>query len=163
MSENEKQSAVSPQYSVLSTQYSALCAPGALEALRERLGPRARLGERLAPHTSYRIGGPADLFLPASRTEQVVEALQAAHAQGVPCRVIGGASNLLVAWESGSGMKAQVRSATDGSVVSEELTIEANDHRYQDFKAYPDGSVAYPARGDSDQTVTIARVLPCAD
>ncbi|HZS02916.1 MAG TPA: UDP-N-acetylmuramate dehydrogenase [Chloroflexota bacterium] len=104
MSENEKQSAVSRQPSAVRTQHSVLVAPEALEALRERLGPRARLGERLAPHTSYRIGGPADLFLPASRTEQVVEALQAAHALGVPCRVIGGASNLLVADDGIAGL-----------------------------------------------------------
>jgi UDP-N-acetylmuramate dehydrogenase len=69
----------------------------ALAELRARLGAQARPGERLDLHTSYRIGGPADLFLPATRTDQVVEALQAAHALGVPCRVIGGASNLLVA------------------------------------------------------------------
>jgi UDP-N-acetylmuramate dehydrogenase len=69
----------------------------ALAELRARLGPRARPGERLDRHTSYRIGGPADLFLPATDTEQVVAALQAAHALGVPCRIIGGASNLLVA------------------------------------------------------------------
>jgi UDP-N-acetylmuramate dehydrogenase len=69
----------------------------ALAELRARLGSNVRLGERLDRHTSYRIGGPADLFLPASRTDQVVEALQAAHALGVPCRIIGGASNLLVA------------------------------------------------------------------
>lgn len=69
----------------------------ALAELRTRLGSNVRLGERLDRHTSYRIGGPADLFLPASRTDQVVAALQAAHALGVPCRIIGGASNLLVA------------------------------------------------------------------
>ena len=69
----------------------------ALAELRARLGSNVRLGERLDRHTSYRIGGSADLFLPASRTDQVVAALQAAHALGVPCRIIGGASNLLVA------------------------------------------------------------------
>ena len=67
-------------YSALSAQHSAL-----------------RRGEVLASHTSIRVGGPADLFLPATRAEQVVAALKAAHALGVPCRVIGGASNLLVA------------------------------------------------------------------
>ncbi len=91
-------------HSPLTAHRSPLAPPAALEALRARLGPRVRVGERLAPHTSYRIGGPADLFLPATRTEQVVEALRAAHALGVPCRVIGGASNLLVADEGIAGL-----------------------------------------------------------
>ncbi len=71
--------------------------PESLAELARRLGPTARWGEPLAPHTSFRIGGPADLFLAASRTDQIVSAIGAARALGVPCRVIGGASNLLVA------------------------------------------------------------------
>jgi UDP-N-acetylmuramate dehydrogenase len=68
-----------------------------LAELARRLGPAVRVGELLAPYTSFRIGGPADLLLPATRTTQVIEAARTAHALGVPWRVIGGASNLLVA------------------------------------------------------------------
>jgi UDP-N-acetylmuramate dehydrogenase len=75
-----------------------------LAELAARLGPGVRWGEPLAPHTSIRIGGPADLFLAATRTEQVVAALRAAHDLGVPCRVIGGASNLLVADDGVAGL-----------------------------------------------------------
>jgi UDP-N-acetylmuramate dehydrogenase len=74
--------------------------PERLNALHAALSAQQaapRRGEALAPHTSIRIGGPADLFLPATRAEQVVASLRAGHALGVPCRVIGGASNLLVA------------------------------------------------------------------
>ena len=72
-------------------------APERLAALAARLGPSVRRGELLAPHTTYRIGGPADLFLVVERPAQVAAALQAAHELNVPCRLIGGASNLLVA------------------------------------------------------------------
>ena len=34
------------------------------------------------------------------------------------------------------------------------------DHNYQAFKAYADGSVAYPAAGSSSTSIRIARVLP---
>jgi hypothetical protein len=34
--------------------------------------------------------------------------------------------------------------------------------RYQDFRAYPDGSVAYPAPGSSGTKIKILRVLPCS-
>ena len=72
-----------------------------------------------------------------------------------------GASNMIVAWESGAGMTAQVRSSADGSAVSETFAIDVTDHRYQAFKAFPDGSVAYAGQGQSSQSVRIARVMPC--
>jgi hypothetical protein len=34
--------------------------------------------------------------------------------------------------------------------------------RYQDFRAYPDGSVAYPAPGSTSTKIKILRVLPCS-
>ncbi len=33
--------------------------------------------------------------------------------------------------------------------------------RYQDFRSFPDGSVAYPAPGSSATALQILRVLPC--
>jgi hypothetical protein len=34
------------------------------------------------------------------------------------------------------------------------------DHDYQAFKAYPDGSAAYPAAGSGSTSIRIARVMP---
>ena len=51
----------------------------------------------LAPHTSLRVGGPADWFLVANSAQQVAEALRWAADDGLPVRIIGGGSNLLVA------------------------------------------------------------------
>ena len=34
--------------------------------------------------------------------------------------------------------------------------------RYQDFRAFPDGSVAYPAPGSTATKLKILRVLPCS-
>lgn len=70
--------------------------------------------------------------------------------------------NMVIAWASGSSLTAQVRSAADGSEVSAQFSIDVPDHRYQAFKSFPDGSVAYPAQGASNQSVRIARVLPCS-
>jgi UDP-N-acetylmuramate dehydrogenase len=54
-------------------------------------------GVALAPHTSLRVGGPAELFLLASAGLQLAEGLGWARDEGKPVRVIGGGSNLLVA------------------------------------------------------------------
>jgi hypothetical protein len=72
-----------------------------------------------------------------------------------------GAFNMLVAWETGSSITAQVRARGSGSVVSQQFPIPVADHRYQSFKSFPDGSVAYPAQGITNISIRIARLLPC--
>ena len=59
-------------------------------------------------------------------------------------------------------MTAQVRDASTGDTVGSEFTIDVNDHDYQAFKAYADGSAAYPGLGSSNTSVQIARVMPCS-
>ncbi|MBQ3303292.1 MAG: UDP-N-acetylmuramate dehydrogenase [Clostridia bacterium] len=52
--------------------------------------------EPMSRHTTFRVGGPADvLFLPESE-EQLLQALSIAREAGVPCFVIGNGSNLVV-------------------------------------------------------------------
>ena len=54
------------------------------------------IDEPMARHTTFRVGGPADaMFLPES-ADQLVAAIDAATAAGVPVLVIGNGSNLLV-------------------------------------------------------------------
>ena len=54
------------------------------------------LNEPMSKHTTFRVGGPADvMFLPES-PEQTVGAIGAAKAAGLPVMVIGNGSNLLV-------------------------------------------------------------------
>jgi hypothetical protein len=52
-----------------------------------------------------------------------------------------------------------VYDAGTGTTVGGELTVDVADHSYQAFKAYPDGSVAYPAAGSDPTSIKIARVL----
>src|SRR5947207_2533078 len=51
----------------------------------------------LAPHTSLRVGGPADFFVLASSARDMAEALQWALDRELQVRVIGGGLNVLVA------------------------------------------------------------------
>jgi hypothetical protein len=71
-----------------------------------------------------------------------------------------GTGRMLLAWESGSAVAAQVYDAGSGQTVGSQFTIAVRDHDYQAFKAYPDGSVAYPAAGSTNTSIKIARVLP---
>jgi UDP-N-acetylmuramate dehydrogenase len=59
-------------------------------------GLRLAAGEPLARHTTFRIGGPADLLLEAGSEAAVVAAVRAAGELAVPLEPLGLGSNLLV-------------------------------------------------------------------
>lgn len=56
-----------------------------------------RRDEMLARHTTFGIGGPADLFLTVRSADALGAATVAAHDAGVPVFVLGSGSNILVA------------------------------------------------------------------
>jgi UDP-N-acetylmuramate dehydrogenase len=59
-----------------------------------------RYDEPMAPHTTFRIGGPADLWVrPATEIfpEYAAELLAFARREGVPVYILGGGANLVVA------------------------------------------------------------------
>jgi UDP-N-acetylmuramate dehydrogenase len=67
------------------------------EILRARLGPALRVGFPIAPLTTFRIGGPAALFVDAQDDSALGAVREAAVATGVGVAVIGKGSNMLVA------------------------------------------------------------------
>jgi hypothetical protein len=69
---------------------------------------------------------------------------------------------MLMAWESGSSMAAQVYDSGSGSAVGAQFAIGVKDHNYQAFKSYVDGSAAYPAAGANSTSIRVARVMPMA-
>ena len=79
-----------------------------------------RRGEMLARHTTFGIGGPADLFLTVRSAESLGAATNAAHQAGVPVFVLGSGSNILVADAGIRGLVLDNRSRaeqTDGMVI----------------------------------------------
>ncbi|MFF5293121.1 hypothetical protein [Paractinoplanes globisporus] len=77
-----------------------------------------------------------------------------------PHLVSYGSGRMLLAWQSGSSMRAQLYDSGTGSAIGKQFTIAVKDHNYQAFKSYADGSVAYPAAGSSGSSIKIARVMP---
>lgn len=57
---------------------------------------RVSLNESLAEHTTWKIGGPADLFVVPDTREQLAAALRILHRHGVPWTALGRGSNTLV-------------------------------------------------------------------
>jgi UDP-N-acetylmuramate dehydrogenase len=71
--------------------------------LRQAVGDRLRVDFPLAPLTSFRLGGPAALYLEAESRDDLA-AVGAALREGVPLLVIGKGSNLLVSDRGFPGM-----------------------------------------------------------
>jgi len=68
-----------------------------LERLAARLnGAFLRRHQPIAPYTTFKIGGPADLFYDATSSEALADAVAAAREAGVPYFVLGLGANILV-------------------------------------------------------------------
>jgi len=99
-----------------------------------------------------------------------------------PHLVVYGQGQMLLAWEEstatgdlaqnapGRQMWLQLLDATTGMPPSGasadaagplKLSPNVLGSRYQDFRSYPDGSVAYPAPGSSNTKIKVLRVLSC--
>ena len=71
--------------------------PSVSEELAARLDPsRLRRHVPLAPYTTFKIGGPADLFYEATTADELANAVRAARETGVPYFVLGLGANILV-------------------------------------------------------------------
>ena len=68
----------------------------ALDDLCTALGARVRVNEALASHTTFRIGGPADLLIEARTLDELIEFARRARQRGVPIFILGNGSNILV-------------------------------------------------------------------
>lgn len=64
--------------------------------LIERFGGRIRRAMPLSELTSFRIGGPADLFVTVEDESELMHAKAAAYRAGAPCFCLGAGTNLLV-------------------------------------------------------------------
>ena len=69
---------------------------GVGEALKARLGDRVECDVPLAPLTTFRIGGPADLFYRARTADELADAVDAARELGIAHFVLGAGANILV-------------------------------------------------------------------
>lgn len=83
-------------------------------ALRRACGDlRVREGERLAPYTTFRVGGPADWLVETRSSAEIVTALKLAHAARIPVTLLGGGSNVLV---SDAGVRGLVIRTRGGDI-----------------------------------------------
>jgi UDP-N-acetylmuramate dehydrogenase len=76
-----------------------------IDDLKKKIKGKVLLQENLGRHTTFRIGGPADLWVEPHDPKELKKALLFAKENKTPFVVVGGGSNLLV---SDSGIKGMV-------------------------------------------------------
>ncbi len=68
----------------------------AVDVLRQQFGDAVQENISLAPYTSARIGGPADVLVTVKSADELAAAMQLLWEHGFPYYVLGGGSNVLV-------------------------------------------------------------------
>jgi UDP-N-acetylmuramate dehydrogenase len=58
---------------------------------------RVKRDAPLAPLTTFKVGGPADILIETQNGDEIVQAVKIAHAAGVKVTMLGGGSNVLIA------------------------------------------------------------------
>lgn len=70
---------------------------------------RVKMNEPLAKHTTFKIGGPAELMLIVESTEKLVAALRYLDGEGIPRFILGGGSNMLANDEGFKGVVIKIK------------------------------------------------------
>ena len=104
----------------------------ALDAVAERLtSTRLMRAAPIAPYTTFRIGGPADLLYDADTGDDLAEAIDSAESAGVDWFVLGLGANVLVGDGGFRGLVIRnrarhVRWHSDGRCIAESGTVMAD-------------------------------------
>jgi UDP-N-acetylmuramate dehydrogenase len=101
--------------------------PGTLSTLRRALeaeiGDRLLVDEPLSAHTSYRIGGPADLFVRVESQGELCRVVALARECQVPYFLLGAGTNILVSDKGIRGLVIENRARGSRFEVQEEGAI----------------------------------------
>ncbi|HZP46160.1 MAG TPA: UDP-N-acetylmuramate dehydrogenase [Candidatus Binataceae bacterium] len=93
-------------------------------SLRERFGARLRVDHPLAELTSFKIGGPADLFLLAEDEDELAAALTLARRHDVPAFCLGAGTNLLISDRGIRGLVVKLGAAF-GAITIDGVAVSA--------------------------------------
>ena len=94
-----------------------------LAALSEKLRIKYSINEPMALHTSFKIGGNADIFICPETTDQLTEILETAKSENIPCFILGKGSNLLVSDNGIEGAVVSTLSMQQIILVNEDVIM----------------------------------------
>ena len=86
---------------------------------------KIHIDEPMKNHTSFRVGGPADILVTPETAEDVVELFKACSENNVPCIVIGNGSNLLIKDGGVRGVVVKLSRMDKIKIDGERITAES--------------------------------------
>jgi len=123
--------------------------------------PHGKINEPLKRYCTFRIGGPAKMFLKAVKNEDIIEAIRFIKSHSLPYFILGGGSNIFFMDEGFGGLviKMETKNITfDGELVTAESgvnvlklvneTIEENLQGLEAWGGLP-GSIGGAVRGNA--------------
>jgi UDP-N-acetylmuramate dehydrogenase len=112
------------------------------DALAQRFGAdRIERGVPLAPYTTFRIGGPAELLYRARTTDELAAIISTARELGMPHFLLGLGANILIADRGFHGLV--IRSEVDGIEFTDDARVTAG----AGVRTFPDLINVTVARG----------------
>ena len=79
--------------------------------------------ELMSKHTSFKIGGPADIYITPSDTREIKHALKVCSIQNIPYYIIGNGSNLLVSDKGYRGVMIQISRNMNKFVIADDIVV----------------------------------------
>jgi UDP-N-acetylmuramate dehydrogenase len=79
----------------------------------------------LAPYTWLKVGGPAQYLVEPRSADELADVVRTAHESGIPLRMLGGGSNVLIPDAGVSGITVRLAHEAFGSVVVESPVVRA--------------------------------------
>ncbi len=93
------------------------------DALKEFFGEDCLFAEPMAQHTTYRTGGPAEVYVYPQTPEQWQFVLKLAHNENIPLRTVGFGSNILVSSRGMGGITCSTKKMN--RILVEDDTVKA--------------------------------------
>jgi UDP-N-acetylmuramate dehydrogenase len=93
--------------------------------LFDDFGDIVRTNEPLAPLAWFRLGGPAAYFARPRRLEELAALLKRCRAEGIPAKILGGGSNVLVRDEGVKALVIHLESPSFSDVIVRGNVVEA--------------------------------------
>jgi UDP-N-acetylenolpyruvoylglucosamine reductase len=89
-----------------------------LDEIQKKYPNSVTLNEPMASHTTFKIGGPADIFFEAKTTQEFIDVIRDARKSNIPLFVLGGGSNILV---GDKGIRGLVVKNTANSITTKAM------------------------------------------
>lgn len=94
--------------------------------LQPYLKGEVRLREPMKHHTTWKVGGPADIFIPVQKKADVSYTLKYAYKHNIPCYILGNGSNVLVLDKGVRGIVLKLAGGLNTvSIVGQKIIAEA--------------------------------------